>query len=108
MFPALGARSKTRRRWGTQGLCLVRLARDFMAAAAEQKIEVRALVGLHHVFDVERLVAALECRVRCNPFCTTLLQFRIVHVEMEPSCWDVELDPVSVAHQRQGAAYGSF
>src|SRR5690606_8355596 len=72
----------------------VRFLRHPGAAAADQEIEIGALVGLQHMVDIEALVAALEIRLRRLPGGLALGQLRVRHIDVQPPPGDVELDRV--------------
>ena len=51
----------------------MRVTRHFAAAAADEKVEVAAFIGLQHVVDIEALVAAPLCRHRSAFECGQLV-----------------------------------
>src|SRR5947209_9051902 len=77
---------------GTVGTTLVVVARHEGAALAHEKVEVRALVRLQHVIEVQAPVAARERRFGLLPFPAPLRELVLRHQEVEPSLRDVELD----------------
>src|SRR5476649_1756841 len=88
----------------------VGLARYLVAAGSDEEVEVRALVGLHHVIDVEPLpptggsgVASQDRGGRATP-----LQLVGRNVDVEPSRPDVELDDVAGLDEAQGTSVRCF
>src|SRR2546427_11606526 len=70
---------------GTVGTTLVVVARHEGAALAHEKVEVRALVRLQHVIEVQAPVAARERRFGLLPFPAPLRELVLRHQEVEPS-----------------------
>src|SRR3989475_225184 len=89
---------------GTVGTPLVVVARHEGAALAHEKVEVRALVRLQHVIEVQAPVAARERRLGLFPFPAPLRELIVRYEELQASLRDVELDLVAVLDQRERAA----
>jgi len=81
---------------------------DKGTAFPHQEIQVRALVGLQHVVEVEPPVAALELGLGRLPLCLSFLQFLTGNDQFNFSLGGVELDDVAVLHQREHAAGGGL
>src|SRR2546426_11223170 len=77
---------------GTVGTALVVVARHEGAALAHEKVEVRALVRLQHMIEVQAPVAALKRRLGLFPFSAPLRELILRHQEVEPALRDIELD----------------
>ncbi len=86
----------------------MRLPGNGGTAASDQKIEIRALVGLGHALDVQLLIPALHRRCRLPPLRTPGLQFFLRHIEMELPCFHIHLNHVAVPHQRERSANRGF
>src|SRR5262249_53581098 len=84
---------------------LVGLAGHLMAAGPNQEVEVRALVGLHHVVDVQALPAPGRGRVAGDRAGGRLPPREVLRrdVDVKPPRRDVELDDVAGADQAQRA-----
>ncbi len=80
------------------------MTRNRRASAADQEIEVAALVGLQHVIDVEALVAAAPAVVGSGQFRQARGQFLVADVQVQAALFAVQLDEVAVAHGGQRAA----
>src|SRR2546426_9692325 len=81
---------------GTVGRPLVVVARHEVAAFPHEEVELRALVRLQHVIEIQAPVAARERRLGLLPFPAPLRELVLRHQELEPSLRDVELDLVAV------------
>src|SRR6478609_6130731 len=75
-----------------------------VAAATNQKVEIGALVRLHHALDIEALISAGHLRLRRRPSRPSARKFTVIYVEMQPAALDVEFDPVTFFDKRQRAA----
>ena len=80
-----------------------------MPAAADEKIEVGAFVGLLHVIDVEpRIPSGRHDGLGLPPGGAPLGEHLVGDVEMQPAGFDVELDHVAVLHEGQRPPGGGF
>src|SRR5947209_647540 len=75
------------------------------ALLAGEKIEVAAVLGLGHAIGVEPDETAGRLLWRL-PLRTTLVQLRVVDLEVQLPALGIELDPVAVPNQRQRPAGG--
>ena len=79
----------------------MRLARDRRAATTDEEIQVAAAIRLHHVIDIDLLIAAGHGRRRRRPGGTAAVQLGLRHVQVQAPAGHVELDHVAVPDQRQ-------
>src|SRR5437868_14475192 len=87
----------------------VRLASDLVSSTAYKKIEVRALIGLLDVIDVQPAVSARRNdRLRRTPRRTPSAQLRVVNIEVQTPRVDVQLDRVAIADECERAACSGF
>src|SRR6266542_1488177 len=106
--PAEGGRPAQPKR-ESRTAALVRLTSHFVAAAANQKIEVRALIRLLYVLDVQtRPAAGRQIQLGNAPRRASRDELRVADVQVQPALLDVDLDHVSVLHERERTACRSF
>src|SRR6185369_12417128 len=75
---------------------------DVSLLLPRQEIEIAAVLGLCHALAVEPLIA--PCRERRRlPLRAALGQLCVIDFEIEPAPFGIELDPVTVAHERERA-----
>src|SRR3954462_5260110 len=65
-----------------------------------QEIEIAAFVGLRDMPREKRAIPSTEARRRGFPLRATLREIGIAHLELELAFIDVELDQVTVLHER--------
>src|SRR3989475_7842477 len=94
--PALASGELPESWLGTVGTALVVVARHEVAALSHEKIEIRALIRLQHVIEVQAPVAALQGGLGFFPFSAPLRELVLRHQELEPSLRDIELDFVAI------------
>src|SRR5260370_41899586 len=82
----------------------MRLARHGRAAAADQEVEIDALIRLHDMIDIKLGVAADMGRLESLPFPAPALALARGDVEMEPPFLDVDLDHVAILDQAERPA----
>src|SRR5512132_2954141 len=80
--------------------------RDKRATLADQEIEVRALVGLQYVIEIELPVASGERCFRFLPFLFSPLNLAGRNQKVQFPLRDIEFNDVAVLDQRQHAACG--
>src|SRR3989441_7353384 len=89
---------------GTVGTPLVVVARHEVAAFPHEEVEIRALVRLQHVIEIQAPVAARERRLGLLPLPAPLRELILGHQELQSALCHVQLDDISVFHQRERAA----
>ena len=85
-------------------LLLMTFPRYLGAAGADQKIEIRPLVRLQDVIDVEPLISAGCNRRRRRPRFSSAGQFVVRHTEVQLARFHVQFDFIAIPHQRQRSA----
>src|SRR5213596_559430 len=86
---------------GTVGTALVVVARHEVAALAGEEVEIRALVRLQHVIEIQAPVAALKRRLGLLPFPSPLRELVVRYEQLQLALRDVELDLVAVLDERE-------
>src|SRR4030088_765618 len=87
---------------------LVRFARDRGPTAADQKIEIGAFRGLHHVLYVHLLIASGHRGRRGPPIHPSSIKLVFRHIELQTTSVDVEFDDVAILYKRQRSASSSL
>ena len=80
---------------------LVRFPWNRCTPASSQEIEIRSLVGLHHMINIQLLISALHSRLRLFPPRAPGGQLFVGDFEMNLPGFHIDLDHVAAAHQRQ-------
>src|SRR5207245_7237824 len=93
---------------GTVGTPLVVVARHEVAASPHEEVEIRALVRLQHVIEIQAPVAAFKRRYGLLPFPAPLCELFVRYEQLQPALRDVELDLVAVLDERERAAGSGF
>src|SRR5882762_10106999 len=88
---------------GTVGTALVVVPRHGVAPFPHWEVEIRALVRLQNVIEIQAPVAARERRLGLSPFPAPLRQLLLRYEELEPALRDVELDDVAVLDEGERA-----
>src|SRR6266481_4726316 len=78
------------------------------AAAARKKVEVGSAICLHHVIEVELVVAALEDRLWRFPFLSASGEFAFRDVQMQSTSIDIQVNYISILNQSQRASCSGF
>src|SRR5665811_142511 len=86
----------------------LRLLGGFDGVRAPEKVEVAALGRLVDVLQVEAAVSPAEGQWRRLPGGPATRQLGVIDMEMDAPRGHVQLDFISVAHQRQRTANGAF
>src|SRR5712691_13263986 len=81
---------------GKVGTPLVVVARHEVAAFPHEEVEIRALVRLQHVIEIQAPVAAFARRFGLLPFPAPLRELVVRYKQLQPALRDVELDLVAV------------
>src|SRR5882724_5418464 len=90
------------------GFVLVGLSRHVYPAASDQKIQISPFGCLHHMLDVQLLVATVGSREHRPPFRATEREFLVRNFQMEPASRDIEFNDIAVADKCEGPARGSL
>src|SRR5436309_1342728 len=84
------------------------LAPDGSPRAADEEIEVDALVGLLHGLAIELDPAAIGMRRRRLPLRAAAPELIVRHVQLQAARVDIELDDVAVLYQGERTAGGGL
>ena len=87
----------------------MRLSRHRVAPAADQEVEIGAVMGLADVLDIQAGIAAgRHDRRRRLPRFAAARELFVRHHQLQPASRHVELDHVAVFDERQRAAGGGL
>src|ERR1700678_1827313 len=89
---------------GRAGAASVRMTGDAVATLPHQEIEVRPLMGLLHVVDIEPDPSPLDSGVGGDPPLAPLGQRLLVDQELESSTPGIEMDPITAPDEGQGTS----
>ena len=78
----------------------MRLSRNCVTAAADEKIEISSRIGLHHVADIELLVSTRHGSCWRQPLGSAEGQDLIRDIEMQTAFLHVELYFIAVTDER--------
>src|SRR5215468_2176948 len=84
-----------------RNFCSVAFSCYLKTAIAYEEIQIRAAVSLHHVIEIEFVITTIGRWRWRSPSCSPLLQLSVSYVQVQPSCWHVEFNLISVLDQRQ-------
>ena len=80
-----------------------------MPAAADEKVQIGALVGLLDVIDIQLCIPARgQHRFRFSPGLAASGEHVVSDVEVEPARFDIKLDHVAILHERERPPGGGF